>query len=254
MKNYSLLFVVCAFLSKVFCAGDIPAGFALRQESEHFNVFSQQEDVSIPDIVKRSEDVYQQVTKDLAFMPADKINIFVFPSVDAYHKHFGFAASMPSLIVCGERNDGNVYLVSPTNSGPKHDYQSSISFLGSPITKALMHNISKKQSLPEWFYYGFGLYEAFGGRLIPSYEEKLKLAVSTGQVLTLNQFDYLSNFHGQCAYSLVEFLVQRHGMSAIPALVRDFGNFEKIVGVSQETFYANWLEHVKKQFGVPNNE
>lgn len=238
--------IVCVCASVVVFAQDIPTGFVFKQESAHFKVFSKQEDSSIFDIAKRAETVYVQVTKDLNYTPSDKINIFVFTSVDAHHKYL-WSEPKPNFII-GSAAKGNICIVSPTNSGPVHNYQSSILFLGVTVASAIISEMSHKLNRPKWFDLGFGLYEAFDGKIISSYEGNLKSAVLTGQVPVFNELNSANQFFYSCAYSLVEFLIQRHGISAIQALARDFSAFEQVIGMSQEAFYAQWLEHAKKQF------
>jgi len=224
-----------------------PANFALKSESKHFKIFTQQEDSSVPDVLNRAEEVYAQVTKHLNYAPSEKIDIMIFPSVESHHQYFNMQQA-PAFLTSRVQN-GSVFMVSPSNPGTYHTYQSLINRLGGAIVRSLIDKMPKTSKLPYWLTTGLGLYEAFNGQIIELYAQELKTAVAHNQFLA---FEQLANpthpLASISAYSMAELLIQQHGMTAIPTLVRDFSKFEQIAGLSQEAFYAQWLAYIKKQY------
>ncbi len=243
--NYRTIFALTLIIT---CSQSLVAQkFSLKQESEHFKVFTQQEDSSIADVLKRVEEIYPQATTHLNYVPSEKATIFIFPSVEKFHQYFDMHQA-PAFLTSRVQN-GNVYITSPSNPGTYHTYQSIINRLGGTIVRAFISNMPKATALPYWFGTGFGLYEAFNGQIIDLYAQELKAAAIENGFLA---FDQLANpahpLASICAYSLVEFLIQQHGIAVIPALVRDFSKFEQITKLSQEAFYAQWVEHIKKLY------
>jgi hypothetical protein len=222
---------------------DIPAGFTLKQESAHFKVFTQKEDNSVNDVLARAEEIYSQITTHLNFTPGEKMSITIFPNIDAIHQYWE-SPNAPTFLVNGCNDKGEVFLTSPTNPGPTHTYQSILRVSGATITRAIIKTMPKLHALPTWFILGYSLYES-----VPPYTQTLSELVKNDQLPSfgsLNDTTKAPTF--ACARNLVEFLIKRYGMAVIPELVRDFSKFEQIIGFSQETFYTEWLKHIKELY------
>ena len=92
-----------------------------QKETEHFVFYSTSQDIAVLDVIAETlEGYYAKVTSDLGIEPHDKTKVYVSPSLEEHHRAVG-RPDDPDWAV-GEARKGDIYMVSPLNPGPAHNY------------------------------------------------------------------------------------------------------------------------------------
>lgn len=208
---------------------------------EHFTFYTQGLDQSEVYLINlKLEEHYDRILQDHGLEQLQKINFHVFNNINELRE--AVKRKFPEVFVPDfarglTPSATEVYLV---NSLPVR-YTMFIHEFSHCVTQHLNATIPNN---PRWLWESVALFEA--GELVHPKEINI---LASGNLPTLNQ---LSNYDNstiyQVGYLIGEFVFQSYGKEKYIELIRNNGNVEKVLGMSEETFMNEWYQHVKQHY------
>ncbi len=253
MKKLPLLFLmlfISTGLTSLFVhAGEMPK-FPNSQESDHFKfVFEEADQMPANQLLDYLEDQYFRLSNDFDHHLVKKIEVFVFSSVQSFHEALGILDGKPWMVACDKIDLPGFMIVSPANPGPSHTRETLLKVGVVNLAKLFIADKYKQQHIPYWLKIGVAYHEAgFSQEMM---KKRIRQAFDQGEpiprfsqleVFNLIDFPKIGGF--QYSYALVEFIYEKWGWDALPALMEDMNSFEKILGLSQKDFREEWIAYL----------
>lgn len=213
-----------------------------QKETEHFVFYCTVQDIGVLDKLEESfEGCYERTTTDLGKAPAGKTNVYVYPDLQSLHNAEG-RPDDPDWS-CGEAWNGSVYMVSPLNPGPAHDYDDMFEVAVHEYVHVIVQQINQRQE--SYLDEGIACYEA--GQKGSPYYVRNDIAYGTLPALTDlladEGFLYVSDAGKAYAYAYIyiDFIVKTFGFDSVIALLSGKSQTEAF-GVSMEEANRKWID------------
>jgi hypothetical protein len=234
--------------------------FELNKETDHFKIFCLEQDKScLKDLSEGLEAAYSKVTTDLACPLAYKVEVTVYPGLEAYQTALGFenktvADSYNTAATIGKK----IYITSPLNPGPSRTYEHMVK--SSPLhefTHVVINEITSSDTwpagVPRWLNEGVASYE--GGAPMP---ENIMIA----EVSSRSKLDRIPTFKELSSYGrdfndaggyfftlpAGRFLIENYGFEKTKQLILSPDDFEGVCGKSEKEIWNEWVEFLKKNY------
>lgn len=241
-KFYNYLFIICMVL--IMGCGGQQDSLKYRMETEHFKYYCYDCDVEVLDALGRElEANFDRITDHLLYLPPEKIDVEVYPSVKTFHTCLGYPNS-PAWAV-GFAGNGKVQIVSPANPGPAHTYESLMLAAVHEFTHLIVrgHNSGK---IPIWLNEGIACFEA---KNITDIQYGVGKWVRDGRVPTFadleEKFSALNGY--QYSYTIVEFLVEEYSYEILVELIIN-PDIPAVFGISDDELYQEWVSYLEEHY------
>lgn len=212
---------------------------------KHFEFYCDEDDKDcIKGLCSSLEENYDRITDDLQAVIQDKINVYIYHDLTAYHKTLNIVDA-PNWLV-GNAWGNNLYMVSPIATGIPHTYDDMMKVITHEFTHIVISNINHEtEKIPIWLNEGIAVYEARqinresfsairSSSVFPSLEDLKTESISFG-----NNNGYLYSF------SIIDFIVDRFGHKMLNPLIKAPWDFEPIIGMTNAEFEKQWIHYVK---------
>jgi hypothetical protein len=220
----------------------------LNTETDHFKLYCLANDKEAAQkVLTVAETNFKKLSADFKHTYSAKINLYVFPNIQEQHKAIGALTAGDWLVNSYDEKTHSFYTVSPQNPGSHHSAESILQLNIVGLTKLFIKD-TYPNKMPDWFCLGIGLWMA-------GYVDKTalsKLASDHTQIPSFQQLEKLNStesfdsrtMYQSCAYSIVEYMNSQWGWEKILTLLADFSSFEKVQGITQETFRTQWINYL----------
>jgi len=209
-----------------------------QKESDHFRFYCINKDIEVlEDLTKKLEDNYERITNDLKTYPEEKTDIYIYSDVETFHESLDMTNS-PGWVVGKLMNNKEVHMVSPSNPGEYHDYDSILRSSLHSFTRVVIMNLNT--ITPAWLSAGVPAYESQDNISFPKdfKEEKIPELTQLESPSSMNQSIF------GFGYTLVEFIVEKYGYDTLIDLIKKPDNYEDIFGFNKEEFEKQWRTYI----------
>lgn len=209
--------------------------------SEHFLLSCSDVDSSTAQtLLDIAEKAYGRYSVDFQDEPKIPIDLLVYPSVQAFHEARGLPDAPDWEVACS--SDHSIMIVSPSNPGPAQTTKRLLTILRLNVALVFIFNMPQDVPPPFWLRFGFAAIEAgYSFKYLPSDIPPLeRLAVQD-----IKEFGVIGGY--QWSYLFVSYIESRYGTHKILQLLRNYNQFAKIMGISEEDLYQQWRETVCQQ-------
>lgn len=245
MRFNSGVIMIILCLSLFGCSED-PKTIKLRQESDHFNFYSNKTDKeSLDDLEESLESNYERISKDLQVTLDKKIKVTIYPNISEFHKAIGMMAA--GDWVAGATIKNEIFMVSPLNPGSMHTYESLMKVIVHEYTHVLVGNIKYRTDV----YLDEGIAEVESNRIDNDAKYYLKEVAKADK---LPSIDEMKNNYGKLENPYVisggfaEFIVNNYGYDKIIDLIKSPDDIENIIGSTKEEIIAKWNEYILSSY------
>jgi len=238
-----LLFVV---LVLVGCSAITKPGATLTVSSGSFLLYYPEghEDAAM-EVLSALEDNYARITANLRPVRTGLITVRLYPSLRAFHSAIG-RPNLPNWAVGAAWGDSEIRMVSPKNPGPVHDYQQLILVAVHELAHVLTKRIGPfTPPHVAWLWESIALYEA-GQTPHPAALRFLGTGKHLRFTSVTSALEKPEIYH--IGYTIMEYLVERHGYEAVRELVLHGGDIKQVLGMSVDEFYASWYDFTKASY------
>ncbi len=211
----ALVLVLTSAITPAFAA--TTADLKQQRETEHFVFYCMDQDVkALDDLAEALEGCYERTTTDLGKTPSGKVKVNIYPDIDSFHNAMG-RPNAPDWSV-GEAKNGALYMTSPLNPGPAHDYDGMLQIAVHEFVHIIINLFG---NVPSYLHEGVACYEARQY----SYQELSEFVtnlMNKGQFLGLPDVEkFTSSSPGMYEYSylFVDFIARIYGFDAVVALL-----------------------------------
>ncbi len=268
-KLIAILFIFALFSCK---EETVKPGLLLRKETRHFQYYCYPRDVVFINPLSRLLDASLiKISHDLHVPAMDKkIRVTIYSNSQTLCLDWTGRTNNP--ISRDTKWGGNaIYdrlnIVSPLIGTNHHFYKTSLSVAVHELTHVLIENIywrEKTPRVPRWLDEGIAVYEQnewvkehYAGFGSSEYKQDLKIFKNSmrtnilkGHVPAIVTLDF--NFYGSNGYlysfQIVKYMKKRYGMKKINQYLRKAFDFKGVFGISEDQFYKEWMEYLKKEF------
>jgi hypothetical protein len=248
----SIIILMCLTISKL--EGQNIDSLNIAKVSQHFNFYSTNGDIKVLDSLAITlENNYSRITNHLGIQIDKKINVKVFPNIQAFHTAINLPDA-PDWVVGGTLNTDEIMMVSPLHPGSVHTYASLMQVIVHEFTHVVVYYARGDKGvtgLPRWLNEGYAQYEA--GQVNEHIRKIIELSVIAKTPPTWTQLDTVSvmefgNMNGYgLSVTIVEFLVVTYGIDKLVLLIKEPENFEIIYGLSEYTLEKQWIQYLKHE-------
>ncbi|CAM3345165.1 hypothetical protein [Aquirufa ecclesiirivi] len=239
----------------------------LRVESDSKNISSTNFVVNYYGILEsEAEDIsialelnYDRIRTELKDPKHDKISVFIYPNQSDFNKAIGIKNSNASGTSRGPLEFHLKYETWYNSIFPQkmekvavHEFTHCVQ-LNILIQDALSKSQNEKvadfdknfetgfeKNYPQWFWEAICDYEAgIVNNLSVKYGMK-----NSPTLKELNNSNQIYNV----GYTIVEYFVSKYGKEKLPEFIKSYGNFEKVIGVTEMQFEIEWQKFVKEKY------
>lgn len=227
----------------------IPDFLDFYLSSKHFELYSSKSDSSIlNDLSKVLEKNYMRITKNLKTKFSKKISVLIYPNIESFHEAI-FLPNAPDWTV-GAAGINELKMVSPSNPGSIHTYESLMLAIVHELVHTTVLNIRKAKGLvglPKWLNEGYAFYEASQmtenmRKTVKSNSQKNPLTWAQLNRANTTVFGEINGY--AVSTSIIEFLIQRYGLDNLIELIISPENIEAIYGLSKKQLEKQWLQYL----------
>jgi hypothetical protein len=198
-----------------FNNGDI----ALHLTTEHFRFFCTFQDTSLlGQFSEELESEYERIVNALDVTIGEITNVTLFKDLDAFHNFLGYP-EWPEWAVGSAMGKSNIYMASPNHAGST-SYDAMLTTIIHEFVHIAEH-WKTKTDLPTWLNEGVAVYLAGQSTT----RENLRYLIDRlGRIPDLEFFENSGTSFGDnggysFSYTIVEFIVQYHGMEKLAAFL-----------------------------------
>lgn len=214
-----------------------------QKETEHFVFYSTSQDIAVLDVIAETlEGYYAKVTSDLGIEPHDKTKVYVSPSLEEYHKAIG-RPDAPDWSV-GSARQGDLYMVSPLNPGPAHNYDDMFDIAVHEFTHVVVWQYGWNP--PSYLNEGIATYEAGQNNMTEFYVRR-DIANGTQpsmkEMAGWNSYADMEDADRAYAYGYVyiDFALEVDGYDTVISLLEGKTQTEAF-GMSMEELNEKWMD------------
>jgi len=248
-----LSIVILMLLSMPKLVGQNNDSLYLAKESQHFNFYSTDGDIKVLDSLAITlENNYFRITNRLGIQIDKKINVKVFPDINAFHVAINYP-NAPDWVV-GSCIGDELLMVSPLNPGSVHTYESLLQVIVHEFVHIALYYLHGDKGIigfPKWLNEGYAQYEA--GQINEYVRKSVEKSLLEKATPTWTQLDTVSimefgNINGYgLSVTIVEFLVLTYGIDKLVFLIKDPANIESIYGFSKDILEQQWIRYIKHE-------
>jgi hypothetical protein len=218
-------------------------------ESDHFVFYSKIEDKNVlKDLSKTLEDNYERITKDLTQPLKSKVNVYIYPDLDTFHKAIGESDAPEWVVGTATPSANKIQMVNPSNAGGQKQ---------SDVMKIVVHEFthivvgkinSNVSKIPIWLNDGVATYEAGQDEStdkVLADVKKVNKYHTLKNLESMGSYDFGKKGGYQFSYLYVKYIVDEYGYDKLVALIKQPSQFKNILGVTQEDFEKAWFSSLK---------
>lgn len=239
----------------------------LRVESDSKNISSTNFVVNYYGILEsEAEDIsialelnYDRIRTELKDPKHDKISVFIYPNQSDFNKAIGIKNSNASGTSRGPLEFHLKYETWYNSIFPQkmekvavHEFTHCVQ-LNILIQDALSKSQNEKvadfdknfetgfeKNYPQWFWEAICDYEA-------GIVNNLSVKYGMNNSPTLKELNNSNQIYN-VGYTIVEYFVSKYGKEKLPEFIKSYGNFEKVIGVTEMQFEIEWQKFVKEKY------
>lgn len=221
-------------------------GGVLNKETDHFKFFGDHVDHYIASLAKALEDNYERIVTDLRYPLTEKVVVYIHSNLQSFHSAIGLMNGPDWLRVSWIWEILHIVPNEYFNDLPAD--KAAVQALAGIITYKI------NPFAPNWLQQGIVAYEAkFSDktRIKELITEKFsKNEISTVSLLASNYNSFLDNneYVHSCAYTVVQFIVEKYGYEKLLLLLRSPYDFAGIFSCTEEEFSAMWFNFLKENY------
>lgn len=239
----------------------------LRVESDNKNISSTNFVVNYYGILEsEAEDIsialelnYDRIRTELKDPKHDKISVFIYPNQSDFNKAIGIKNSNASGTSRGPLEFHLKYETWYNSIFPQkmekvavHEFTHCVQ-LNILIQDALSKSQNEKvadfdknfetgfeKNYPQWFWEAICDYEA-------GIVNNLSVKYGMNNSPTLKELNNSNQIYN-VGYTIVEYFISKYGKEKLPEFIKSYGNFEKVIGVTEMQFEIEWQKFVKEKY------
>ncbi len=189
------------------------------------------------------EDQLARLSADLGHSPVEKVKVFVFPDLDSFHQAIGLP-NAPDWVIATGYVDG-IQMVTPRLI--------SSDLLEKTLVHELTHTLQGQvnPNAPFWMIEGLAMYES---GMDEGVRETVREHLQANDILPLASLETLTDEGFEQAggyalgYTVVEYVIQAYGKDVIKAWIKTPSDFQRVFGVSADTFEQRWRDYLVKSY------
>lgn len=211
----ALALVLTSAITPAFAA--TTADLKQQRETEHFVFYCTDQDVkALDDLAEALEGCYERTTTDLGKTPSGKVKVNIYPDIQSFHNAMG-RPNAPDWSV-GEAKNGALYMTSPLNPGPSHDYDGMLQIAVHEFVHIIVGLFG---SVPSYLHEGVACYEAGQNRYetLSSFIAGQMKQSKVPSLSSLEKFNSSSEGMYQYGPAFVDFIARCYGFDAVVALL-----------------------------------
>lgn len=209
------------------------------------------------DISKELEFNYERIRTDLQDPKHEKISVFIYPTQKKFNHVTGLVNSKangtsrgPLAFYLKYETWYNSIFPQEMEKVALHEFTHCVQ-LNILIQEALSKNENSddfdknfekefENKYPQWLWESICDYEAnMVNNSSVNYGMKNKPTL-----IELNDSNQIYNV----GYTIIEYFVTKYGKEKLPEFVKSYGNFEKVIGVSEKEFETGWYKFVEEKY------
>lgn len=250
----ALALVLTSAITPAFAA--TTADLKQQRETEHFVFYCMDQDVkALDDLAEALEGCYERTTTDLGKMPSGKVKVNIYPDIDSFHNAMG-RSNAPDWSV-GEAKNGALYMTSPLNPGPAHNYDDMLQIAVHEFVHIIINLFG---NVPSYLHEGVACYEA-GQNRYDTLSSYIAGQMDQNKVPSLSSLEkYNSSSEGIYQYgpAFVDFIARCYGFDAVVALLEGkslaTATGKDGASMQNQSFNEFWWQHLdnlyRKRFGL----
>lgn len=254
----ALALVLTSAITPAFAA--TTANLKQQRETEHFVFYCMDQDVkALDDLAEALEGCYERTTTDLGKTPSGKVKVNIYPDIDSFHNAMG-RPNAPDWSV-GEAKNGALYMTSPLNPGPSHDYDGMLQIAVHEFVHIIINLFG---NVPSYLHEGVACYEA-GQNRYDTLSSYIAGQMDQNKVPSLSSLEkYNSSSEGMYQYgpAFVDFIARCYGFDAVVALLEGKSLSTAIgkdgASMQNQSFNEFWWQFLdnlyRKKFGLSSGE
>lgn len=254
----ALALVLTSAITPAFAA--TTADLKQQRETEHFVFYCMDQDVkALDDLAEALEGCYERTTTDLGKTPSGKVKVNIYPDIDSFHNAMG-RPNAPDWSV-GEAKNGALYMTSPLNPGPSHDYDDMLQIAVHEFVHIIINLFG---NVPSYLHEGVACYEA-GQNRYDTLSSYIAGQMDQNKVPSLSSLEkYNSSSEGMYQYgpAFVDFIARCYGFDAVVALLEGKSLSTAIgkdgASMQNQSFNEFWWQFLdnlyRKKFGLSSGE
>lgn len=250
----ALALVLTSAITPAFAA--TTADLKQQRETEHFVFYCMDQDVkALDDLAEALEGCYERTTTDLGKTPSGKVKVNIYPDIDSFHNAMG-RPNAPDWSV-GEAKNGALYMTSPLNPGPAHDYDGMLQIAVHEFVHIIINLFG---NVPSYLHEGVACYEA-GQNRYETLSSFIAGQMDQNKVPSLSSLEkFNSSSEGMYQYgpAFVDFIARCYGFDAVVALLEGkslaTATGKDGASMQNQSFNEFWWQHLdnlyRKRFGL----
>lgn len=245
----ALALVLTSAITPAFAA--TTANLKQQRETEHFVFYCMDQDVkALDDLAEALEGCYERTTTDLGKAPSGKVKVNIYPDIDSFHNAMG-RPNAPDWSV-GEAKNGALYMTSPLNPGPAHDYDGMLQIAVHEFVHIIINLFG---NVPSYLHEGVACYEA-GQNRYETLSSFIAGQMDQNKVPSLSSLEkFNSSSEGMYQYgpAFVDFIARCYGFDAVVALLEGkslaTATGKDGASMQNQSFNEFWWQHLDNLYG-----
>ncbi len=222
-----------------------PNSFPYTLESEHFTFYYTKTDQdSIHQLRDKLEENYDRIVEDLKPAEMPRVQMNIYPNLAEFHEGINRKEAGNYLAGIALGPD-KMSIVSPNFPGPEHSYDSIMQVAVHEFTHVVTNNLTAYLAFPSmsWLYESIACYEA------DQFQDPKRMgSLLSGKYPTLAQLNKDTQLTYRLGYTIIEYIRDTWGMSAVRDLITSSGNLPAVLGKNEAEFEKGWYEYVKGKY------
>jgi hypothetical protein len=214
------------------------ADLELNLTTDHFNFYCTNADIStLTNLSTKLETDYSRVITALQATIDQKINVYIYKDLAAYHNAIGYP-EFPDWAVGSAAGKTSIHMTSPNHPG-----SSTYSGMMQIVVHEFVHIAEAWKTttqLPVWLNEGVATY--FGGQ-VPTRAAVRNLLTGFGNTPSLSLFENTNTFGNiggyEMAYTIAEFIIKTHGTDKLAQFVQNV-SYSVLGYASKTAFQTGW--------------
>lgn len=252
---FAILFLVSFIVRKVRVESETQ-----KLNSAHFVIhytgILESEAESISEVLEFN---YERIRTGLKDPKHEKISVFIYPNQDDFNKATGLVNSKASVTSRGPlafhlkyQTWFNSILPQKMEKVAVHEFthcvqlniliQDALSKTGKENSDDFDKNFEKEfeKKYPQWLWEAICDYEA---GIVNKFSVKYAMK-SKPTLQELNNGNQIYNV----GYTIIDYFVSKYGKDKLPDFIKSYGDFEKVIGVTEKEFENGWHQFVEEKY------
>jgi len=159
--------------------------------------------------MRNAKDNFERITS-LLKVSSNQIHVYLYPDLTAYHQAAGWPDMQDWMV--GHIADGAIHIVSPTNPGPMHDFDSILKVAVHEFVHIAAEILNPTMDRP-FIVEGLAMYLAGQNENVDLAARYMLSASSIPDVATILGHDWGIGIY-EVGYAFIEFIVAEFGMTS----------------------------------------